>query len=166
MKCIDIEIAVARHFGYRQNIIIPNVSWGLGLNHEADLLVVSPSGYAREIEIKVSAADIRVDLLKLHHHKSPLVRQVYFAVPEKLKGNPNIPPEFGLLVVADRMFRGRHPVACTRPAKINSRARKLTPREIQHLLHLGCMRCWSLKEKLNRLQRRPEIIPEEAPSLF
>ena len=146
MKCIDIEIAIAKHFGYRTNIIVPQVSWGLGLNHEADLLVVSPAGCVREIEIKVSASDIKADLAKRHPHGGAMIRQVYFAVPEELAGNPNIPSYCGILSVHE--MRKSSSVTCVRAAKVNPRARKLSPREIQHLLHLGCMRLWSLKQKL------------------
>ena len=46
-------------FNYRANLIVPNISWGLGL-HECDLLVLTSSGYATEIEIKVSKADLKV----------------------------------------------------------------------------------------------------------
>jgi len=96
---LDIEIAVAKHFGWRQNVIVPNVHWGLGLHYEADLVVLRPSGWAIEIEIKISAADIRADLKKLRQHNSPLFRELYFAVPECLTENPNIPAHAGILSV-------------------------------------------------------------------
>ena len=50
----DIERLVAAHFDHRANLIVPNVSWGWGLAYEADMVVVRPSGYAMEIEIKQS----------------------------------------------------------------------------------------------------------------
>jgi len=37
MTSQHVEIAVAKHFGYRQNLIVPNVHWGLGLAYEADM---------------------------------------------------------------------------------------------------------------------------------
>lgn len=50
----EIEIAIARYFGIRQNAIVPNVSWGLGFPYECDLLILRDSGFAIEIEIKIS----------------------------------------------------------------------------------------------------------------
>ena len=50
---IKMEIAIARSWNYRRHLIVPNVSWGFGV-HECDLLVISPSGYATEIEIKAA----------------------------------------------------------------------------------------------------------------
>ena len=55
---IEIEEAVARKFGVRTNIIVPNVSWGLPGMHECDLFIIKMSGYGVEVEIKISKADI------------------------------------------------------------------------------------------------------------
>ena len=66
----DIEFAVARMFCWRQNIIVPNVWWGMGFNYELDLMVISGSGWATEIEIKISVSDIRADLRKRRWHAS------------------------------------------------------------------------------------------------
>lgn len=67
MRTSDIEIAVASHFNWRQNIIVPNVSWGLfGDGREIDLAIVRPSGWLVEVEIKITASDIKADLRKRH----------------------------------------------------------------------------------------------------
>ena len=29
---LEMEIALANHFGFRKNLIVPNVKWGLNLN--------------------------------------------------------------------------------------------------------------------------------------
>ena len=39
----DIEIAVAKLFGYRSHLIVPNISWGLDFKHELDLLILTPA---------------------------------------------------------------------------------------------------------------------------
>ncbi len=52
MKTIDIEIAVMAYLGIRKNLIVPNVSWGL-VTYEMDLLSLTQSRYATEIEIKI-----------------------------------------------------------------------------------------------------------------
>jgi len=97
MTAQDVEIAVAKHFNYRTNVIVPNVYWGLGLRYEADLVVLRPSNWAIEVEIKVSASDIKADLRKAHQHDSRLFKELYFAVPEELKNNPFIPDHAGIL---------------------------------------------------------------------
>ena len=84
MTAREVEIGVADKFNYRQNVIVPNVSWGIGLRYEADLVVLRPSGYAVEVEIKVNASDIKADLKKRHQHDSKLFRELWFAVPEEL----------------------------------------------------------------------------------
>jgi len=150
----DIEILVARHFGYRRNLIVPNVSWGLGFRHELDILIVSPVGWAMEIEIKVSLSDLKADRHKRHLHGSPKLRQLYFAVPETLEGQAIelIPERAGLIVIRDDP-KYRYRVDIAKAAGINSMARKLTPAEITKLGHLAAMRIWSLKEVIYRLQR-------------
>ena len=65
MKAIDIELAVSNYLNPRTNLIVPNVHWGMCL-HECDLLVITRSGYAWEVEIKVS----RVDLIKNKEKKT------------------------------------------------------------------------------------------------
>jgi hypothetical protein len=64
MKAIHVELAVASYFGIRRHLIVPNVSWGLGLRHECDLLIVRESGFAAEVEIKVSKSDLKKDVEK------------------------------------------------------------------------------------------------------
>ena len=122
----EIEIAVAEHFGYRYNIIVPNVSWGFGLNYEADMVVVLPSCYAMEIEIKVSASDIKADLSKKRQHESDLFKQLYFAVPLELANNENIPERAGILAVMDRETKSVKDVELKRAAKTNENAVKLS----------------------------------------
>ena len=63
----EIEVRVASFFNPRQNIIVPNISWGVNL-HECDLLIIRKSGYGIEVEIKVSKSDLIADAKKPHHH--------------------------------------------------------------------------------------------------
>ena len=68
----DIEIALAREFGFEKNIIVFNVvgqSWVLPLFHECDMVVVSPkSRLLSELEIKRTWQDFCADFKKQHHH--------------------------------------------------------------------------------------------------
>jgi len=144
MTAKDVELAIAKHFNYRMNMIIPNVSWGIpGINHECDLLILSKAGYLREVEIKVSRSDIKADLDKRHHHKSKYIRELYFAVPEELADCEYLPKDAGLITVG-KWSR------CTvvRRTITNKDALKLPDSQVQHLLHLGCMRIWTLKSRL------------------
>lgn len=139
----EIEIEVACWFGYRNHVIVPNVSWGF-LEHEADLLVLSKSGYAWEVEIKVSRSDLLRDKEKRHKHKSDKVRQLWFAIPEKLSGSiPDIPDHAGVLVVSNRGL-----VSEVRKPKPNQSALKLTLAEQFQVARLGAMRVWGLKIKI------------------
>ena len=57
----EIEKDIARYFGIRENIIVPNVSWGFFKTHEADMIIINKSGYMTEVEIKRSYADFLAD---------------------------------------------------------------------------------------------------------
>jgi len=67
-------------FYIRNNIVIPNVSWGF-LNHEADLLVVTREKRLIEVEIKRSWQDFITDFKKRHHHSDKKLFKMYYAVP-------------------------------------------------------------------------------------
>lgn len=97
------------YFDWQQNECFPNVCcfpW------ESDLLVVSPSGYVSEIEVKCSIADWRADAKKTKFVDpqtrflfSRKVRRFYYAVPEKLLAQrPDIPRGTGLLSFNGRRF--------------------------------------------------------------
>ena len=100
MKTKEIELAVAGYFGIRQHLIVPNVSWGFtGLYYEADLVVVTKAGYAKEIEIKASRQDLIKDKSKKHNHNCRKFKELYFAIPKKLlKDIEHIPEKAGILV--------------------------------------------------------------------
>ena len=153
MNALDIELAVARHFDYRQNIIVPNVSWGIyGLQYEADIVILRPSGYGVEIEIKISSGDIKADLRKTHRHSSILFRELWFAVPNVLDTDANIPEYAGILSVSGKP--GKLIINRLRRPKINKTA-VVWPLPSRHkLLHLGAMRIWGLKENLAALKQR------------
>lgn len=152
LNASDVEIQVARLFNYRANLIVPNVSWGLHLRHECDLLIVSPARYATEIEIKVTASDIRADNKKKHRHLSNKIRMLYFAVPDYLASCPDLPVEAGLISV-DSQDKPWHTKIVRRP-RFNKLARPLTEEEYLKLTELGCMRIWSLKEHILLLKEK------------
>lgn len=139
-KTEEIEVAIARHFGVRQNIIVPNVCWGFNI-HECDLLIISKAGYLTEIEIKVSLQDLKKDSQKWHSHKDNRIKQLYFAFPAKLaKHIQYVPAHAGVIIVSTR---GR----CTTIAnpKTNANAKPLCIDDQFKIARLGTMRIWSLK---------------------
>lgn len=153
---LDLENALATYFDYRRVVMVPNVSWGWSLPYEADLVVVRQSRWAEEIEIKVTASDIRADTKKRRHHDSPRFRRLWFCVPENLVGHPDIPKRAGVLVYGRQphYYRDRPTevswwqttISVGRPAAINPDARQLEDREYMKLLQLGVLRVWSLKQ--------------------
>ena len=48
----EILALLAEHWGIRNNIIVPNVSWGM-LDYEADLLIMNKTGYVTEDMVSV-----------------------------------------------------------------------------------------------------------------
>ncbi len=155
--CPEIESAVARFFDPRRNTIVPNVWWGMGLNHECDLFVLTKTGFAYEVEIKTSRADLKADLFKRHGHDSVQIRKLYFAIPEKLEFCIDLIPEkAGVLVV----YPGGA-VKKYREATLNKLAHPLTEARQLKLAQLGTMRIWSLKSTIQQLCRMKNIPLQE-----
>jgi len=145
IKTLDMEVYLMRHFDIRQNLIVPNISWGIrGINHECDLLILRPSNWAIEIEIKVSKNDILNETKKTHNHESNKIRYLYFAVPAHLVdfALKTIPERAGLLSI-------RHwSVSEIRKPIVNKRATKFTMKDRLQLGRLGILRLYKLKRKL------------------
>lgn len=161
ITCDEMEVALANHFDIRRNIIVPNVSWGFFDKHEADMLVIRNSGYAFEIEIKRSRADMKADFKKKHGHidKKNRIVQLYYAFPKELlpKVEELVPLECGIITVE------KYPnsaatgyVKIHREATRKKGAKKLTQKEQFKIARLGTLRIWSLKTKLNNLKYKYE----------
>lgn len=158
----EIEVALAYWLGARQNLMVPNVSWGL-LDYECDLMVLLQSGYAAEIEIKITRSDLRRDQEKKHKHNSNLMRYLYFAVPEKLKMDVGeIPERAGIVIVKPELeapgYSYGSNVELVRRPQANAMARKLTDAEKFRLARLGALRIWDLKRAL---MERKQVKAEE-----
>lgn len=162
----------------RQNIVIPNVSWGF-LNHEADLLILNKTKHLIEIEIKRTWADFMADFKKDHTHNDKKLSYLYYAVPESIgkrvfdwlyvgdydakwyfsrskvleytEHNPN---KCGLIVYNNDDFRRK--CCLTVPARSMSDYKVTTEEELS-LLRLGNMRVWKLKKKLAEYQAEPNL---------
>lgn len=141
----DVELAVVSFFGARQNLMVPNVSWGM-IHYEADLVVLRPSGYAEEVEIKVTRADLIADGRKHHRHNSNMFRKLWFAIPENLvRCIEFIPERAGILVIGSNGVSN-----VLRQPTVNGAAQKLTQAQQYQLARLGALRIWGLKRELAR----------------
>ena len=156
----EMEIAIAKMFGIRKNIIVPNISWGLGL-HECDLLVLRKSGYAAEVEIKRTLYDFKRDFEKIHQHvdRQNRIVEFYYAFPEELyeKCKHLIPEHAGVILCKsfyDYKKRFKPKAYIKKKAKRASKAKKMTENEQQQIVRLGALRLWSLKEKITRYERK------------
>ncbi len=163
-KTLDIECALASFFDPRRNLIVPNVWWGMGLNHECDLMVMTRSGYVYEIEIKTSKADLIRDLKKPHGHgdgsflsvahyeNATRIRKLYFCIPEPLflDCQNHIPERAGIIV-----FDGRNCLK-KREAK-TTHARPLDAEAREKLYQLAAMRVWTLKRKLRDALKKTNL---------
>ena len=162
---IEMEVAIAKYYGVRQNIIVPNISWGLPGMHECDMFILKKSGYATEVEIKRSKSDLLADFNKGHNHKDRQNRisELFYALPIELYETCKdlIPKDAGILTCEKNHLghgKWRVGVRTQREAKWVKDARKLTDTEKLKIATLGTMRIWSLKEKIIKLQN-------EKPSL-
>ena len=151
----EMEVAIAKYFGIRKHIVVPNVSWGF-FNHECDLFFIRTSGYGFEVEIKRSKSDMLADFKKKHGHKDRQNRivQLYYAFPEELlsKVEDLVPEECGIITVSRSEWNNKAYASMRRDAKRKKGAKQLTQKEQLKIARLGTLRIWTLKEKLNLLK--------------
>lgn len=152
MKTCVLEQRVVRFFRPRQNIVIPNVSWGF-LSHEADMLVVTAAGCLYEVELKVSRADLLRDLLKRKwkskFDSKSFIKYMYFAVPKNLVYLAfKVVPEYcGIIDGGDESNSCAWEVRS--PKQLSSY--KVGDAERLQLYRLGALRVWGLKAKIAKL---------------
>ena len=156
----EMEVAIAKYFGIRQHIIVPNVSWGF-FNHECDMFLIRKSGFGFEVEIKRTKSDMLADFKKRHGHRDRGNRivQLYYAFPLELLPNVEdlVPEECGIIIVekyGDRIGEYRAYARMHRDAKRKKGAKRLTQQEQLKIARLGTLRIWTLKEKLNLLKQK------------
>lgn len=158
MNSAFIGFRVAMMFDPRRYIIVPNVSWGLGL-HECDLLMVNKDGYGTEVEVKISRSDIIADQKKPHHrrHTCDRIKRLYFAIPTKLRHCRDlIPAHAGIITVDDD---GRCEVE--RRPENNRMARVWTTAERLELVRNASIKYWRLVGRDKPWKDQPDADPEE-----
>ena len=154
ISTVEIEESIARKFGIRQNIIVPNLSWGFNGMHECDVFIVKKSGYCVEVEIKRSKSDLLADGKKGHHHIDNRIKELYFAIPVELLESCEalIPKHAGIITCSKTKYSKFVHASIHRSPVANKKARKITIAEQLKVASLGCMRVWRLKEKLIALR--------------
>lgn len=149
-----IEVAVAKLFGYRQNLIVPNISWGWDLRHEADMIIVNDSNRVTEVEIKISLSDLKADFKKKNGHISKKIGRLYYAIPLEMldKSLELIPKECGIITVKkyDYTDGTAFHASYYRIVKFNKFVEPISNAQRLKLSELGCMRIWTLKDTLHK----------------
>jgi hypothetical protein len=125
------------------------------INHECDLLIVTPGGTCSEVEIKISREDLLADKLKRHNHPSSgLIHKLWFALPHYMEDCiEHIPSEAGVLLVNGYH---RNNVRVVREPQLRKVAKWSVEQKLK-LYRLASMRTWSLKQsvKYNREEVKP-----------
>ena len=169
MTTTELELALMKHFDFRKNIIVPNVTKISQLvKFETDLLVLSKANFAHGIELKVSLSDFKKEVNKTHIKRArgipdlgywdydfdfyfkPL-KHFSYAFPEELLDYAckNVDERFGLYKVRQMSYKQEKwlNVCEVRKPKVLFKT-KWTDKEVKHLMHLGCMRIYNLKTKI------------------
>jgi hypothetical protein len=160
----EIELALASYFDSRKNFMIPNVSNGWRyLSYEIDVMVVTASLYAYDIEIKVSASDLRRDALKdkwRYCREQHYFRKSYFAMPEAMSGYQDlVPAHAGIILVSYNDRRFWYDAVVVREPVVDGLAEKVTEAELTQLGRLAMLRMWDLKRNVRSLSRdRQDLI--------
>jgi len=114
---------------------------------------LSKSGYATEVEIKISKQDIKNDLKKHHKHRDYRIKRLYFAIPEYLSDCADLIPEHAGVLVVKKKYNDSiyYRVSVLRQAEETGKY-KFGDKERCELYRLGALRIWSLKKKISRLK--------------
>ena len=147
----EIQDALIKQFGnYKTDIIVPNVSYGL-FDYEADLIIMTNTGYATEFDIKRSFSDFNNDFKKDKcAHNSPIIYRFYYVVPSSI-GHKVID------VLKDKYKHIPGVLTYDEDLKLKSiglsggireGGRKMFLEEQFKLARLGYLRYWKLKGKI------------------
>lgn len=151
LRSIDIELAVSNYFNPRQNLVVPNVSWGM-FGHECDLLILTKAGYAWEVEIKVTKSDLIKDKQKPHGHNDRKIKHLYFAIPDYLEPHiEHIPERAGILTIYTGDNQRKPKCRTFRKPRANQNSYKFTDKDKYQIARLGALRIWGLKRNIVRL---------------
>lgn len=162
MTTPEMELAINSFYIKKQGIMVPNISWGMYINHECDLLFISKSGYATEIEIKVSKADLKKDAQKWHKHSSSWIRELYFAIPDRMNNEEciNLIPEHaGIIIVKNNKASV---IRKAKPKNVNP----ITHDQAYKLLYLTQFRYWKMRREIANLTIKKHQAKHGKQNLF
>ena len=176
VKQIELLLHDSGMWNKRQDIMIPNLSWGL-LNHEADFVTITKSGYLTEVEIKRSFADLKADFKKDIFHNDERVYNFMYCLPLSIreKALQLFHENYGKIAklygkeenykYANEFFPAiiwydENGNLTTEPKKLSSRsgARKLFLEEIVTVSRLTSLRYWDLASKTTELPINQKIL--------
>jgi hypothetical protein len=169
MDINNIEEAIVRsYFKPLLNIVVPNVSHSFFYFHEADIISLSPAGYATEVEIKTTRADLVADKKKgrwgtFAPKGGPLpklIKYMWFAGPKDLEADllEHVPLFAGIITVEKKWYqyhdsdRGYTYYICNkvRKAPVNPNHIKWSNANRMKLMRLGYLRYVSRVWKAGR----------------
>lgn len=119
--------------------------------HETDVVSITESGYATEVEIKISKADFNKDFKKEHCHESGYIKYFYYAVPYYMVDYvlDKLPEDAGLLsMTPDNKYCGRIKIVKSALAKKN--VRKITEKMLAKMQRYMSMRYWSVLKRTRK----------------
>lgn len=155
IKTIEMEIALADHFNFKQHLIVPGVKYGFyiprfGELHECDLLICTKSGCLWECEIKITKADLIKDAKKVHGHHHEAISRLYFAIPTYLEPFIKHIPERAGIILVDKEYE----MNCKEIRKPvwKKKGYRATDKDRLKIAMLGAMRIWTLKKNLVKKQ--------------
>jgi hypothetical protein len=161
MTAADITNAVVCHgtpFSRRQWTVVPNVSWGWGLDYEADLIAISRTMRVNEIEVKISLQDLKNDVHKEKWKRGlgKRIHKFWYAVPQELVADAialklpegTIQGVIGIWPTDKAHDFPRSKIV--QVARPRADARKATDKEVSELYRLGYLRYWDLRLKDNK----------------
>jgi len=163
IKTPELELLVAKFFGIRTNLIIPNLSWGMKLRYEADLTIVTRTKYCYEVELKVSKSDLIAEAKKkVHAHKGDIYKRFYYAMPDYIYDEKLITNDDAGILLAEwipehkywhQTYKAHWKINETRKPK-NKKTSKITDEQYLKLLELQAMRVWSMKKKNRKIIKK------------
>lgn len=149
----EIEDMLVAGANLREELFVPNVSWGFFTEHEADLVRISRSGVLTEYEIKRSWTDFLADFKKQSYHADDRISWLYYVVPECMA------EEAVKYIISDEGSKYSYHagvlgfnesacydvyLACNYPKQ-----RRLYVEDMYDIARLGVLRYWNLRRKLD-----------------
>ena len=146
------DLIISKEGDVRKNLCVPNVSWGMNIDYEADLLIITKSGYCTEYEIKRSYSDFLADMkTDKCAHKAPWVYTFYYGIPLSFKDTVLTYFEDKGIIECDILgilcYSERGSITSVGGIPHTKGGRKMFLEEMLKVASLGTMRYWNLRNK-------------------